>query len=477
MEGDPSFVAALTTAVEQHGQHVEKNELPALREAFRALQASLQSLILVLLRKGLIQEDPYKQEQKISDIVMSEDSEFMESERDVVVGVRLSELDNVLEYANNYGDLSLKALDFVEIKKLGELARYISWDALATNSSKPTTRAVANILGQMQQRMDSLGSGILNASLTQLSSSTRDIAERLRRIRSFQRERYKLEFRQRVLESLPEGEELDPGDPEARKKLRSAFTEAGLTGPFVPELITEIWEEDHGDGAAERRAATLARLSGHGKSGRESARRAAGARDAIVDAVRALAQTSRYLDAIMERVRDNAAIIRSRKKSLGERFRDWIGRLVHKRAPRTIYSLEYLEETTGTRHREEVDLDEFLDLLQKKARTYAAITAKSGTLWKKIENAGDDQLYQYVNKELGTLHLIHRRTLAFDGFFKGQLTSNEKKRLRGIKIEASAIKNGIAKANSLKHEFASRREEQDQRRKLSAEAAGTTGDT
>ena len=466
MEGDGSFVAALTEAVQQREQYVESAELPALRNRFGVFHTSLQNLFSLLVRKGLIQEDPYKSEQKVSDFVMSEDSDFPESERDVIVGVRLSELDNLLEYANGYCEFTLQSLDFVQLKKLGELVKYISWDALAANSSRPTTRGVAAVVNRMQQRTDSLAASILHSSLGQLRDSALDIVERLKRIRTLQRERYKLEFRRRVLPTLPDGASLLGDNPEGLNTAREAFTESGMAGPFIPELVTEILEEEYGNASEERRQETLKRLRVSGEPGKKSKQARVSLKEVLVDAIRALSATSRSLEAAMERLRDNADVLRSRKRSLGEKLRAWFDRVVHKAPVHQLYTLEFLDEGTGTRHTEEVDLDAFLTLLHKKSRIYAGLLSRSGSLWEKVEKASDDQLYQFLNKELGSVHLISRRAQAFDSYFKAHATGDEKRRLRGVKIELTSIRNGIAKANQLKHEFASRREEKEQLEKL-----------
>ena len=465
MEGERWFFETLTEAIEQRQRQMESTELPALKDQFRVFHASLRSLTSVLLRKGLIQEDPYKNEQKISDIVMSEDTEFPETERDVIVGARLSELDNVLEYANSYCEFSIASLDFVEIKKLGELARYIAWDALAINSSKPATRGLAVVLGRLQQRMDSLAAGILNSALGQLRDRSLEIVDRLKRVRAFAREQYKLEIRRQVLPRVADRAALIPGDPAALKAVRAAFTESALPVPFIPELITEVLEEDSGSNAAERRRETLHRLRvSEGPKGAKTA--GVPLKETLVDAIRALAASSRSLEAALERLRENDTLLRSRKKGLVERLWEWFSRVVNRTPARHVYSLEFLDETTGTRHREEVDLDEFLELLQKKSRVYAALLSRSGSVWSKIEQASNEQLYQFLNQELGSVHLIHRRADAFAGYFKAQATRDEKRRLRGIKTELTTIRNGIAKANQLKHDYVSRRDEKEHLQKI-----------
>ena len=470
MEGERSFIATLTEAIEKRRQYVENTELPKLKEAFGVFHASLQSLVSMMVRKGLIQEDPYRVDQKISDVVMAEDTAFLDSEAAVVVGVRMSQLESVLEYANNYVDFSLQTLDFAQLRKLTDLVRYIVWDDLKMNSPRPTTQTIAVMMGRLRAGTDSLTSGLIKSALDQLSSGCLSIVDQLKVVRTFQRERYKLDLRTMVFPKLQEDESLTADDPESLKKVRAVFSQSGMDGPFVPELVSEVIAEESGPDAAERRQETLQRLQIKAESTKTKRSAPVPLKQVLVDAIRSLSAASRSLDAALERLRENATIIQSRKRSFGARLRDWVDKMTNRKPAGHIYQLEFLEEATGTRHHESIDLDSFLEKLHKKARVYGGVLSKTGSLWTKIEKASEDQLYQFINKELGDVHLIHRRANAFDLHFKAKTTRDEKRRLRGIKIELTTIRNALAKASQLKHEYISRKEEHEQLKKLGIEA-------
>lgn len=469
MEGDRSFTAALTERLEQRRKYTEHTLLPELKEQFTVFHASLQSLISIMARKTLIQEDPYKAEQKISDIEMPDDTEFPDNDLAGVVGVRLSTLDNVLEYTCNYYNFSLEALDFTELKKLADLVRYIAWDDLKANSPKPTTRAIANLMSRLKAGADSLATGILNSALTQLSDRCRSILDQLKSVRELQRENHKLELRLRVFPNIPDAQTLSADDPESIKRVREAFRDAAVRGPFIPELVNEVIAEDAEPGGKKLRDETLERLRVRaGADGRKQAK-SVPIKQVLIDGVRALAAASRALEESLERLRANAAVIQGRQRGFGSRFRQWLDRLMKRPQQPAVYELEFMDEATGTRHTESVDLDGFLEKLHKKAQLYGSILSKTGSLWTKMEKASDDQLYKFLNRELGELHLIHRRAHAFDNYFKSKTTQDEKRRLRGIKIELTTIRNSIAKASQLKHEYSSRKDESEQLKKMGIE--------
>jgi hypothetical protein len=51
--------------------------------------------------------------------------------------------------------------------------------------------------------------------------------------------------------------------------------------------------------------------------------------------------------------------------------------------------------------------------------------------------------------------------------FQARAAQGRKSEVKGIRLELVAVKNSIVKANQRRHEYAARREEQDQLRRLS----------
>ena len=118
MEGEQPFPARVAQALENRRNSIQSDDLPRLKEHFRVFHSSLQGLHQLLIRKGLIQQDPYKSEQRISGIEPPTDDPYLESERDLAIGVRLDAYDNILEFLNNYFEFRLDALGFRELNSL-----------------------------------------------------------------------------------------------------------------------------------------------------------------------------------------------------------------------------------------------------------------------------------------------------------------------------------------------------------------------
>jgi len=465
MEGEQAFDAALSEAIAARRQHIENEELPQLKELFRVFHASFKGLHGILLRKGLVQEDPYKSEQKLSEIKPPEDDSYLESERDVVLGIRLDAFDNTLEFLNNYYEFRIDAIGFKELRELNDLVKYISWEQLSSTAAKPTTRGIGDLLARTRAGSDTLSSGVMSDARGQLTKYSKLIAEKLKVIGTFKREEYKHMIRTEVLPRVPDASSLVPDDPATITMMRDAFRESGLAGHFVPELASETLREECSPQASQYHDEALGRLQVVQKK-KKVARPKESLQSILISAIRSLAACSRSLSTCVEHLEGNAEVLNSRQRSLGERFRAWVDRVVNRRPQEATYTVEYLDETTGAHQSEAITFESFMESVAKKSRLYGAFLAKSGVSWTKLQAASEEQLYQFINKELGECHLIHRRCQALDIYFKASATKEERTKLRGVKIELTTIRNSIVKANQLKHEYVAKKDEVEQMKKL-----------
>ena len=465
MEGEQAFSERLAQAVEQRRTNIQTDELPKLKELFRVFHASFQGLHQVLIRKGVVQEDPYKGEHKISGIAPPADDPYLESERDMAIGIRLDTYDSILEFLNNYFEFRIEALGFRELKQLTDLVRFIHWDQLTAHSSHPTTRGVADMVGRARGSQDSFANSIVSDSVEQLARNSKAIADQIKVITTFKREEYKLMLREQLLPEVEDVHALSPDDAASLDRMRRKHKELGLAGPFVPELASEVIAEENGPEAERRREEALDRLRVEDVVQKKT-RPKESLHDVLISAVRALSGASRPLETIGENLRTNTEVARSRAEGLGARLRAWVDKLTNRRPAKLTYQIEYTDDQTGTRHSETIVVDDFLAQIAKKTRLYGSFLAKSGGPWTKIQSASEEQLYQFINKELGECHVIHRRAGALDAHLKEEARPEERKRMKGVKIELSSVRNAVAKANQLKHDYSARKEEHEQLRKL-----------
>jgi hypothetical protein len=93
-------------------------------------------------------------------------------------------------------------------------------------------------------------------------------------------------------------------------------------------------------------------------------------------------------------------------------------------------------------------------------------------LRQRMENAAEDQLFAYLDKNIDELQAIHKKLLALDAYFKNAVTAEDRGRLHGIKLELEGIKNTIIRTNQKKHEYVSQKEEIEQMKKLGIKLDG-----
>ena len=81
MEERIDLADALNQAVAHRREYIDKRLMPKLKESFRRYHTSFQNVYNVLLRKGIVQEDPYKSDFKISEVTIPSNEPYLESEK------------------------------------------------------------------------------------------------------------------------------------------------------------------------------------------------------------------------------------------------------------------------------------------------------------------------------------------------------------------------------------------------------------
>jgi hypothetical protein len=98
--------------------------------------------------------------------------------------------------------------------------------------------------------------------------------------------------------------------------------------------------------------------------------------------------------------------------------------MVQKEDELLIYEVEYLDVTTSATKTESIRFQSFIEDIKKRARIYSGILARTGSGYKRLEEAGEEQLFMFLHKHIEELQLIHRRLTGLDTFFRSELRSN-----------------------------------------------------
>ena len=155
------------------------------------------------------------------------------------------------------------------------------------------------------------------------------------------------------------------------------------------------------------------------------------------------------------------------------KFKKWLESLVHKTEKSHIYTVDYFDERTGTTKQEKLNYDRFVDHTMKKAKLLGILASRVSTAYMRLENSNEEKLFEFLNTSVEELNYILKTLPALDTFFKSEIPRNLRSRIKGIKLEITALKNSVIKANQKKHEFVSKQEEHEQMKKLGINMSST----
>jgi len=455
----------LETALEARNKFIEEKRLPHLKENFRLFQTLFENIYNILLRKSLIQEDPYKYEQKISEISLPSRENFSESEKQEKMSQRLSEFHNQLDFLNNYYQFSLEFLNLNRIKLIVGLVKYINWQNLSTTSSNITTMVLAEYIQRVKHGTDKVSVAIIQDAVSQLDNTTKQIMAALSEITFWLRENYKLELRIKILSRLPDMKAGEPPKDGIIKTIKRMFVQSMQGSPFFPSLVEEVLAENYSSQSKELQQIILERLAikevKHRKKKKEHAYKAI-----LLEAVRNLTKSGITLKDGLAKLNDNSLMLNSRKVTFREQFSRWVRKTIQKEADKQIFEVEYFDGTTSAAIIEKIAFNRFYQESQQKARLFMTLANKMSTAYQRLEGAGEEQIFDFLNKNLGDLQLIYRRMEGLSTYFRSEFTQTERNKLKGIRLELTALKNSIVKTNKIRHDYVSRKEEEQQMKKL-----------
>ncbi len=110
---------------------------PPLKDALASFEALFEGAVGMLIRKGLLREDPYNYEQTFSDITIPKDEALPEFENSDEVSYRLAAFRRQLKYVSTEYPLDLPTLSLARLKKLSSLISYINWLELGEGLQEP----------------------------------------------------------------------------------------------------------------------------------------------------------------------------------------------------------------------------------------------------------------------------------------------------------------------------------------------------
>jgi len=442
---------------------LEREEMQRLKDELRNFHSSYASLYNIYLKKKLIDEDPYKQETKITELEVPDSTPFNEAKRVEQLSIRLSNYDNQLDYMTNFYQLGIDFLNLDRIKRIVGLVRYIDWVALSPDSQSLMTKAVAELSISSKAGVDQITLSIIGESLSRLSKTTASSMAILKNLSIYYRESYKLEVRQKITKDMSAGE----ATPEnIKKKMPSAMPGS----PFYKELIDELIKEDYSKNGPDMRDMVLNTLKVPTQK-QKAVKAPVNFKSILLDGIQVIGGASASLTEILTKLDENQTIMESYKKSFMQMIKELIRQITNAEPEEVIYMVEYLDQTKDMPVKEKINYHQLRDELEKKTRFLASLM--KGPAYQKLSQMTEEQIIGYLERNITEMQNYHKILGALDDYFKAKVSPENRDKIKGIKPELSALKNSYVKANQLRYDYSAQKEEEEQLKRLGVNLSDT----
>ncbi|MDR2618086.1 MAG: hypothetical protein LBC62_04365 [Treponema sp.] len=374
---------ALSDVLKARAEWLEKSELPKLKEELRLYQTGFASLYNIYLKKGLIHEDPYKQETKIGELEVPDSSAFSEAEKTDQLTLRLSNYDNQLDFLVNFYQFSVDFLTLDRIKRILGLVKYIEWVHLTPDSQSPVTKAVAEMTNQIKLGTDSLTMSVISESLSHLNKSYAPIMGCLKALTDYQRELYKLDLRDSVTSQMPPGEA-------SLAQIKRKFAQTNTGKPFYPDLAEEVIKEDFSKNGPELRENVLKSLK-VAEEKPKVVKQQVSYKAILLEGVQIIGSTASAFTEILPKIDENEVVLASKKQGFWSKVKKVFAQMVNREPEPVIYDVEYVDPVKGVPVREKINFGFFRNDLERKIRTLSTISSR-GAGMAKLESMQEEQI-------------------------------------------------------------------------------------
>jgi hypothetical protein len=458
MAGETDYKQALSEALRARADWLEKSELPKLKEELRGYHTGFASLYSMYLKKGLIREDPYKQESKISEIEVPDQEAFTEANRFDQLSLRLAAYDNQLDFLVNFYQFSPDFLSLDRIKRIAGLVKYIDWIHLSPDSQSSNTKAVAEMTNEIKIGSDSLTMNVISESLTYLNKCFTPIMSGLKTLSDYRRELYKLELRESVTARM------NPAEAAQAPQIRKKFAQANPGQPFYPDLAEELIREDYTKEGPALREKVLKSIRIADTKPKEL-QTPVSFKSVLLEGILIIGSAGQALADIAVKMDENHSAIQNRKQGFWQKLKKTLGRMFNADPGEVVYDVEYTDPIKGVPVHERINFAAMRTDLDRKVKNLSAISGK-GAAMTRLEAMREEQLISFLEKNIREVQSLHKILTALDEFFKTGTGKEDHEKVKGIKPELSTIKNAIIRANAKRHEFSAQKEEEEQLKRL-----------
>ena len=465
MSDNQTFFGALETAIAEKTENLNAKVLPGVLSNFQLLHTCVKNMYTMLVQRALIKPDPYKLEKKITEIVLPDESTYMENERSIVMGTRFSDYESMLEFVCTYYKFSTDRLDLAQTKRLLDLATCIDWRAFSINSSKVNTRGLATLVNEAHVHAPQMVLSLISDSLNKSSTAVSAIYSGLTDFVNFQRESYKFEVRKKVLENPAFDKTTLSSYSAELAEIKRLFPKLLDKKQYYAELIQEIAKEDCSPEKEQFRQQALSRLRVTEKTVRE-VKQKVNTRAMLLDTVLSLSALAPQYEQVIAKIDSNHAVLISEHNGFFDKLKRALRQAFNLKAAQEEYELVIVNQKNEARTTKKIEYNTFFALLVRKQQFLQSFADTQGDEFRKIAAAAEETVLGFVNRQLADNWEILLQLNALDEYFKSQVAAADKDKIKGMKMELVTMKNTLVKTNQKRAEYVAVIEEKMQMEKL-----------
>ncbi|MCR5612641.1 hypothetical protein [Treponema sp.] len=463
---DIEFTKQVIQAVDTRVAYYNSDILPQILEKYRLIHTCVKNIIDVLIQRSLIKPDPYKHEKKISDVEIIPNEQYIDSERSLVIGTRLSDYEAILDFICTYYKFSIEGMTFAKIKKFVEFNNTFNWHSFSTSSSQANTRGFACLVAEAKHGAPAMTSNMMTDGIVKCDSATRDINIMLKELSEFQKEVYKAYIRKDIFDHPKFDKNKANESAQAEQaEIKRLFPAVMGKTPYYTALIEEITKEDNAPDKAKLQAAVLEKLKIK-EQRHERKEKKVDSKEVLLQAIHALSGIAPQLEVVVSKINENHSILESEHQSFWARFLHNLRKAFNIEEPPVTYSINITDSTTGTVTREKLVFQAFVANIEKRINFYNSFSVRQAPGFQKIEKNEPEKILEFLNKQIAEVQRLLVQLNALDEFFKTTANADNKKNIKGLKMELTSLKNSIVNTNQHRVDYISVVEEQVQMKKL-----------
>lgn len=458
MGNKSQFEEELAIAVKAQKEFVLTQLLPNLKAEFSFFHASYNGLYKIMIKNKLIQEDVYRKALKISEVQIPPKGQFQDHRAKEEMTVRLSLYDSHLEFLLSYCPFTLEYLTPKRLKTFSEFIKYLEWDNISPSSSDYNTYHVGVLIASIATQTHDLTAQIVKDAQKQLSKHSKIILKMLKDLSNFSRENYKFDIREQVMEGMSYNEiEAQNSPATIIDMIQKDFKIVFPGKPFYKDLVKEIIDESYGKNANFLQKELFIKLNTRHK--KQKAEKVVESHlDYLDKAIKALALNDSLMTEAMIKMDSSWLLAQSQKVSFAHKLLKLFG-IVKSDKRDKICELIYEDDTTGASRKKNASLVQFIATRKLLLDSVNKLQIKFTSQKKELSAEAEETLADYLNKYIHEYIKTVKDLAAFNESFKKMAPPENRSRLRGIKIEISAINTNIASARKHRNTYESKKEE------------------